>query len=267
VNTEVLKRGYRFIPFGYAHENPLYAIGTPDAQRRAVLSLFADFVRSPSSQAIAKRYGFEKDLSWQPLTALPPGDLLVKAQKLWKEKKDLGRPVVAVFLSDVSGSMDGARIKALKEALTRGSAFVDPRNSIGLASFSSDVTKILPVRQFTEEQKALFLSAVKGMSAGGNTAMYDGIMVALQMLVEQRRQVPDAKLLLFVLTDGETNRGLVFDRVSQVIAALGVPVYTIAYGENVSELSRLSSLNEAANLKADPLDIAYQIGALLNAEM
>jgi hypothetical protein len=44
-------------------------------------------------------------------------------------------------------------------------------------------------------------------------------------------------------------------------------VYTISYGEDVGELTRLSNLNEAASLRADPLDIAYQIGALLNAEM
>jgi hypothetical protein len=44
-------------------------------------------------------------------------------------------------------------------------------------------------------------------------------------------------------------------------------VYTISYGEDISELKRLSTLNEAASLKADPGDIAYQIGALLNAEM
>jgi Ca-activated chloride channel family protein len=267
VNTGVLKSGYRFIPFGFPHDNPLYAIGNPDPDKRAVLSLFADFVRSPSALATAERYGFEKDLSWQPLATLPAGDLLVKAQALWKEKKDLGRPVVAVFLSDVSGSMDGARIKALKEALTKGSAFIDPRNYIGLAAFSTDVTRLMPVRQFGKEQKALFLSAVAGLSAGGNTAMYDGIVVALQMLEDAQHQVPNAKPLLFVLTDGQTNRGLTYERVSRVIEGVGIPVYTISYGEDITELTRLSSLNEAASLRADPLDIAYQIGALLNAEM
>jgi Ca-activated chloride channel family protein len=85
--------------------------------------------------------------------------------------------------------------------------------------------------------------------------------------MDAMKQVPDAKPLLFVLTDGETNRGLTFDRVSNVIAGTGIPVYTISYGEDIAELSRLSALNEAASLKADPLDIAYQIGALLNAEM
>jgi Ca-activated chloride channel family protein len=266
-NTQVLKSGYRFIPFGFPHDNPLYAIGEPDADKRAALSLFAEYVRSAPSLAVARRYGFEKELSWQPLTALPAGNVLMRAQALWKEKKDLGKPVVAVFLSDVSGSMDGARIKALKEALTKGSAFVDPRNYIGLASFSTGVTRILPVRQFSENQKALFLSAVKDMTAGGNTAMYDGIVVALQMLEDAMKQVPNAKPLLFVLTDGQTNRGLTFDRVTRIIEGTGIPVYSIGYGEDISELSRLSALNEAASLRADPLDIAYQIGALLNAEM
>jgi Ca-activated chloride channel homolog len=267
VNTAALKTGYRFVPFGYAHDNPLYAVGSPDPDARAVMDLFATYVRSPAGVRVAERYGFEKDLAAQPLADLPAGSLLVQAQGLWKEKKDLGRPIVAVFLSDVSGSMDGARIKALREALTKGSAFIDPRNYIGLASFSTGVTRLLPVRQFSEQQKSLFLSAVGDMTAGGNTAMYDGIVVALQMIEEAVRQVPNAKPLLFVLTDGETNRGLTFDSVRRVIQGTTIPVYTISYGDDISGLAKLSALNEAASLKADPLDIAYQIGALLNAEM
>jgi Ca-activated chloride channel family protein len=174
---------------------------------------------------------------------------------------------VAVFLTDVSGSMAGLRIKNLKEALEKGSAYIDPRNSIGLVAFSSEVTTLLPVRRFDDAQKSLFIGAVQALAASGNTAMYDGILASLSMLEEEVRRVPEARPLLFVLTDGEANRGYTFDESARVIEGLQVPVYTISYGEDISELKRLSTLNEAASLKADPGDIAYQIGALLNAEM
>ena len=40
--------------------------------------------------------------------------------------------------------------------------------------------------------------------------MYDGILVALKMLVAAKAKQPDCKPLLIVLTDGETNTGLEF---------------------------------------------------------
>jgi Ca-activated chloride channel family protein len=266
-NTRALRSGYRFLPFGYAHDNPLYAVGAPDGEKIEALKAFAEFVRSPQSLAIASRYGFEEDLAYEPLAPVPDGEILARAQQLWKERKDLGRPVVAVFLSDVSGSMAGERIKALREALVTGSSFIDPGNHIGLVAFSTEVTLLLPVREFDDEQRSRFVAAVRELDTGGNTAMYDGIMVSLELLVSAKRRIPEGKPLLFVLTDGATNRGLELNNVERVIEGLGIPVYTISYGEDVSELGRLSTLNEAASIRADPLDVAYQIGSLLNAEM
>jgi Ca-activated chloride channel family protein len=267
LNTAALKSGWKFIPFGFTHDNPLYAVGAPDSEKRETMELFAEFTQQSWAKGVADRYGFNRSLAFQPLSAFPSGDTLVRAQRLWKEKKDVGRPIVAVFLTDVSGSMAGLRIKNLKEALEKGSAYIDPRNSIGLVAFSSEVTTLLPVRRFDDAQKSLFVAAVQALAASGNTAMYDGILASLSMLEEEIRRVPEARPLLFVLTDGETNRGYTFDESARVIEGLQVPVYTISYGEDITELKRLSTLNEAASLKADPGDIAYQIGALLNAEM
>ena len=42
------------------------------------------------------------------------------------------------------------------------------------------------------------------MDASGGTATFDGIAVAVKMLLEEKGKDPDAKLMLFVLSDGET---------------------------------------------------------------
>ena len=47
--------------------------------------------------------------------------------------------------------------------------------------------------------------------------MYDGILVALKMLVAAKAKQPECKPLLIVLTDGETNAGLSFDKVKPVL--------------------------------------------------
>ncbi len=97
--------------------------------------------------------------------------------------------------------------------------------------------------------------------------MYSGVAVALSMLIEEKTSNPNVKPVLFVLTDGETNEGLSFGKMSPVIKGIQIPVYTIGYEANIDELSRLSSLFEAASLNASEGEIDYKIGALLNAQM
>ena len=96
--------------------------------------------------------------------------------------------------------------------------------------------------------------------------MYDGILVALKMLVAAKAKQPECKPLLIVLTD-ETNAGLSFDKVKPVLAGVKIPIYTIGYNAKLDILRQISAINEAASLNADEGDIAYKIGALLNAEM
>ena len=54
--------------------------------------------------------------------------------------------------------------------------------------------------------------------------MYDGILVALKMLVAAKAKQPECKPLLIVLTDGETNAGLSFDKVKPVLSGVKIPI-------------------------------------------
>jgi hypothetical protein len=68
---------------------------------------------------------------------------------------------------------------------------------------------------------------------------------------------------LFVLSDGETNQGLLFDNLKPLIEAIGIPIYTIGYEADLDELKRLSSLVEASSMSADQDDIAHKVGTVL----
>jgi Ca-activated chloride channel family protein len=267
VNTQVLKSGYEFIPFGGKHDNPLYAVGGIRAEKMEVLEMFASFVENPKYKKIADQYGFNPPIQYEPPFQTPAGTILVAAQKIWKEKKDAGRPVSAIFLCDISGSMRGTRLNNLKKALLAGSEFIDPQNAIGIVLFNHTVSYVLPINKFGLPHKSAFHAAVEDMSADGKTAMYDGVAVSLSLLVEEKKKNPDSRPMLFVLTDGETNKGLDFNTLSPVISGLNIPIYTIGYEANISELTRLSSLVEAASLNAGEGEIEYKIGALLNAQM
>jgi len=267
INTKVLQSGYEFIPFGVRHDNPLYAVGKLSPEKMEALEKFAVFTEQAKIQKLASDYGFNPTLEYKSAFPVPSGDILIQAQKLWKQKKDAGRSVAAIFLCDISGSMNGSRLNALKKSLIGGSQFIASENAIGLVLFNQQVSAVLPIKKFDLAQKAMFQAAVEDMAAGGQTAMYNGIVVSLSLLLEEKKKDPNTKMTLFVLTDGESNAGWKFNDVRPVIEALGIPIYTIGYEANLPVLQELSSVVEAASINATTEEVQYKIGSLLNAQM
>jgi Ca-activated chloride channel homolog len=267
VKTTELQSGYQFVPFGFAHDNPLYAVGDVSAEEKETLEKFAAFAEQPKFRTLGQEYGFNPSLRPDQPYAVPSGDTLIRAQEIWKTRKDAGRAIAAVFLCDVSGSMAGARMQGVREALIEGADFIAAGNSIGLVYFDDRVRVVLPVRKFNLNHKAAFIAAAEDMVSGGGTAMYDGIAVALSLLVKAKQADANVKPVLFVLSDGETNAGHGFADMEAVVKGLRVPIYTIGYEADFDELRRVSGLVEAATINASEGEIRYKIGSLLNAQM
>jgi len=257
--------GYEFIPFGVRHDSPLYATAEATEDERWVLEQFADFIEE--NAGIAKKYGFAANPKYKQSYALQDGSVILNAQRLWKDKKSGGRPIAALFVADVSGSMDGDRMRALKVALNEAANFISTRNSIGLVTFNDAVNVDLPVREFGLQQKSQFLGSVERMSAGGGTATNDAILVAIHDLLQFAQTHPEHKLTVFVLSDGETRNGLALSKVQKIIEMLQIPVHSIAYGFESDDLRTVSSLVEASYTESTTGSAAYQIGNLLNAQM
>jgi Ca-activated chloride channel family protein len=264
VNTDELESGYEFIPFGVAHDNPLYAVGDVPAEQLEVLEEFATFATSPDAAEEAARFGFDPP-PYDPEVATPSGETLIAAQRLWKDKKEGGRPVAAVFVTDVSGSMAGSRILAVQQALRSAREFIGSETAVGMVEFNDFATLRLPIAEFDLNHQGQFVAAMEDMSPTGATAMYDGIALGLSMLLGHREANPDSKLLLFVLTDGENNAGLVLEDMDEVIAGLRVPIYTVGFEANLDELAQLSALVEAASINANEEDVEFKMAALFNA--
>lgn len=264
-----LQRGYRYIPFGVLHDHPLYAVGNPEPEKMEVLELLASFSERAEFAKLTKDYGWNQPISehYRSEVKIPSGETLLKAQQLWKMKKDAGRPIVAIFLCDTSGSMEGNRIEGVKQALISGSEFISPRNSIGLITFSDRVRVVLPVRKFDLKHRSAFVAGVEDMQAGGQTAMYNGVAIALSLLKREKERNKNSKPMLFVLTDGKNNSGVKFEEIQKIVQKIGIPIYTIGYEAKVSELKKLSSLVEAVSINAKEENVQYKIGSLLNAQM
>lgn len=266
-NDSALQREYEFYPFGVRHDNPMYQVGNLSKDKKEVLDAFTDFCLSADQQKAASRCGFNNLDSYTSTEPEFDAPTLLNAQRLWKQEKDSGKPVVAVFVADVSGSMSGDPLNRLKTSLVSASQYINSSNYIGLITYSSDVKINLPIAQFDLDQRAYFTGAVQDLSASGSTCTYDAVLQGMRMLREAKATIPDAKLMLFVLSDGETNVGNSFGNIKDVVAGLDIPVYTIGYNADLKELGDLSAINEAATIDADSEDVVYKLGALFNAQM
>lgn len=266
-NSRDLRSEYVFTPFGIRHDNPMYSIGDLSSIKKAILNKFIEFTKKKKYQNLASKYGFNNLDEYKPEMGDVSGNVITQAQKLWKEKKHGTKDIAAVFVADVSGSMDGEPLNKLKESLLTGSQYIGKNHSVGFVTFSSDVNINLPVKKFDLNQRSYFVGAVTGMQATGNTAMFDAIVVGAKMLMEEREKNPNAKMMLFVLSDGETNRGYTFNDIENTLKSLKIPIYTIGYNADIKVLQNLSNINEAASINANTDDVIYKIRNLFNAEM
>ncbi|MEK3877372.1 vWA domain-containing protein [Paenibacillus sp. FSL M7-0420] len=267
VNAKDLTSGYVFTPFGVRHDSPLYALGQLPPEKLAIIKKFGEFVQQDKYQKTAADKGFNGLADYVSELAPVDGSILSSAQKLWKEKKNGSKPIAAVFVADVSGSMAGEPLNRLKESLLKGQKFLGKDNSIGFVSYSSDVTINLPIGKYDTNQQSMFVGAINSLQPVGGTATFDGLVVAMKMLKDELAVNPDMKPLIFVLSDGETNEGHSLDDIRGLIETYKIPVYTIGYNANIKALESISSINEAANINADTEDVVYKIGNLLNVQM
>ena len=208
-------RSYEFIPFGVRHDSPMYAIGELSAEKKKILNQFVEFTQQEKYQNLATKYGFNGLNQYQSEAEPVSGDVIIQAQKLWKEIKNTN--ICAVFVADVSGSMMGEPLNNLKKSLSEGQKYIGQDNLIGLVSYSDDVNIDLPIAKFNLTQRAMFAGAVDDLQDGGSTATFDGIAVAMKMIEEQRAIDPNLKPMIFVLSDGETNRGHSLNDIKSIV--------------------------------------------------
>ena len=241
-NTPELKN-YVYTPEGIRHDHPLYTFEYVSAEKQEAAQLFTEFCLSSESQKLADDKGFNLHNDYKSRDNGLDGAGYLSAQRIWKQSKDGGQPIIAVFVADISGSMAGIPINALKESLLSTSTYIKSDNYIGLVSYADNVHINLPIEKFDDEQRAYFSGAVKDLDIEGSTATYNALLIALKMMLDKKEEVPNE-----------------------------VPVYTIGYNlesgsRAESELKRLSSINEASLINASSSDLINHMRNLFNVEL
>ena len=265
-STPALRNNFEFIPYGINQNQPAYALGELTNIKKEIILKFVEYCTNDESKKLATNSGFNAiDYTYSGHDFV--GTEIVDAQNMWKKQKNGSNDLTAVFVSDVSGSMEGSPLLKLKASLNRAASFIDENTNIGLVTFSDSVNIALPIAKFDNAQKSYFINSVKSMRAAGGTAMFDAIVVAEQMLIEAQQKNPNTRLMLFVLTDGESNRGYEFGDIEEVTHGLRIPIYTIGYNADIDVLKELSDINEASTMDAESDNVIYKLESLFNSQM
>lgn len=270
INKEELKE-FDFVPFGIRHDNPVYSIGKISESEEEVLDMFIEYCLNDKNQKSAEDYGFNQyDTYISPIGTID-GESVIQAQKLWKQNKDGGRPVITVFVADTSGSMNGSAINNLQDSLIKASSYINENNYIGLVSYNSDVYLDMPISKFDNEHRSLYIGAVEQLSANGSTKTGHGLIVALKLLKDMQEEIPNAKLQVILLSDGAEDPILKHSASSleEMLKTLSIPVITIGYNVDDSTkkaLQDISNVNESVFINADSGDIEYELKNLFNAK-
>jgi Ca-activated chloride channel family protein len=230
--------------------------------------MVVDYCLSDSMQKIATNKGFNANDDYKTDLSFS-GSEITQGLVTYKKEKDNGKDIIAVFVADCSGSMSGEPMAQLKNSLSNGLSYINDNNYIGLVSYSTQVNVELPIAQLDMNQRSYFQGAIDNMTANGNTYTYEALVVATKMIEDAKKDHPDAKCMIILLSDGYANGGYDLSDIQGAIQTSSIPVYTIGYGEDAdkSALSSISNINEAASINADSDDIIYKLKSLFNSQL
>ncbi len=144
-----------------------------------------------------------------------------------------------VLVVDRSGSMSGSKFDDLVEAIevfadTLEETPIDER--VGLASYSEFATADVSL----SENLSLIVSSVAALNVGGATSISLG-MEAGATVMQGSRSTEFIERTLIVMTDGQHNSGPDPNTTATVLAADGVKIHTITFGEG-ADISRMQEI-------------------------
>ncbi len=177
------------------------------------------------------------------------------------------RKATIMIVLDVSGSMEGDKIKSAREATVEFLARLDPDDEVGVLIFS-DVPTVLAAPERTGNIVEGLSQRVEGLLANGNTALYESVCDATKALLSAQREdleAGESRLYgIVLLSDGEDTVGRVSE--NQMFAtclpdnaeADGIKVFPIAFGDEADTdvLTHIANVTGGRMFTADPDSIS-----------
>lgn len=143
-------------------------------------------------------------------------------------------PLDIIVVADRSGSMDGEKLRSVREAIVSLVRQLAPNDRLGVVVFDGQVDEVIGLG---EHNSADAITKIRAITSGGSTNLSGGWLKACEILSEKRR--PEAIARIIVLTDGMANAGIVEpDAVATMTSGAakhGITTSTIGFGAGYDE--------------------------------
>ncbi|OTF12815.1 VWA domain-containing protein [Halorubrum sp. SD612] len=155
------------------------------------------------------------------------------------------------LVSDVSGSMGGAPLSALKTAATSFVGNLSSPDEAAAISFNSGASTD---QELTTNYQAV-QNAINNYTAGGGTSIAAGIIEGEDELLNGTIATPGASKVMILLSDGQSNETAATDAATDA-KNNGIRIFTIALGNaDTGLLESVASSSDDAFVAPDPADL------------
>jgi Ca-activated chloride channel homolog len=196
-----------------------------------------------------------------PVLPSPSADISNAVIDLFKITK---RKATVLLVLDISGSMEGDKIKAARDSTAEFLERLDANDQVGVMVFSDFVTTFTEPTRAGDVVEGL-AERVRGLVADGSTNLYGAVCDAVAQMQALKDSSTDNRLYgIVLLSDGEDTVEAITE--NQMFAtclpanaeADGIKIFPIAFGEDADTdvLSRIASVTAGQLFKADPASIS-----------
>ena len=211
-------------------------------------TLIADPKQDPKSNPLGPRTRYT---SLTVTGVVPPvnGDYAVNNGSVCRTSPNITwiEGIALDILLDRSGSMSGSLIANAKSGAMRLIDIQTPGESaVGVSSFSNSTSNDFSITAIPKPDttvKAAAKAAVSGISAGGLTALFDGLELSLQKVTSFSAST-DVRKVVFILSDGGDNSSTRTEgEITAAYKSAKVPIMAFGYGSGAptSVLNSLAS--------------------------
>lgn len=148
------------------------------------------------------------------------------------------QPIDVVLVVDTSGSMEGRSMEAAKDAAAAFTGQLQPKSRVAVVSFA-DRPRVLT--RLTDD-KTVLDGVISGLSAKGETALYD----ALSMAAREASRAEVSRPVVVLLSDGgDTVSRVQLDAALKDLKAAGAPVLVVALPSAEADFGTLRSVSRS----------------------
>src|SRR5205823_10262241 len=184
------------------------------------------------------------DANGDPVAGLRTQDLQLRernaATAVTVELASRTSPIALALVIDTSGSMSGRPLADAKAAVGTMIAALGTNDQLAVLSFNSAVRVVQPLTA----DKTRVAAAVSSLVAGGDTAIYDAMVTAAQVLESADA---NARRALILLTDGlDTASRTTSAQAAARLVSAALPLYAIALGDTTDRAALLALAHASA---------------------